>query len=173
MSHEIRTPMNAVLGFTEILRGQELDPKKASYIDNIHTSGRSLLKLINDILDLSKIEAGKMELQYRATSMTSLFHEMETVFGRKITDKGLDFIVEAGETVPAAMILDETRLRQVIVNLIGNAVKFTATGHIRLTCATEATDKTSQRLVNLTIEVEDTGIGIPTDQQDKVFEAFE
>ena len=173
MSHEIRTPMNAILGFTEILKGMEEDQKKAHYIENIHTSGKALLNLINDILDLSKIEAGKVELQHSATSITSLFKEMQTIFNQKIAGKGLEFIVEASEEIPVSLIIDETRLRQVLINLIGNAIKFTDTGHIRLSAFCKKTNIHTPSLFDLTLEVEDTGLGIPEDQQDKIFRAFE
>lgn len=173
MSHELRTPLNAILGFAEILKGVEVDAKKAQYVEYINTSGHALLTLINDILDLSKIEAGKMELQYSAISMQSFFSETRTLFDRKITDKGLELILEVGEEVPAALALDETRLRQIIINLIGNAVKFTDTGYIRLHASTEETDNASASGVELTIAVTDSGIGIPKDQQEKIFGTFE
>ena len=173
MSHEIRTPMNAVLGFTEILMGLEVDKKKAHYIDNIHTSGHALLNLINDILDLSKIEAGKLALQYDGTSVQSLFKEMQTIFQQKIADKGLNFIVEVNEQVPTSLILDEARIRQILVNLIGNAIKFTEQGEIRLNVSIQNTDIDTHSRVDLTIEVQDTGVGIPKNQQSKIFEAFE
>ena len=172
MSHEIRTPMNAVLGFAEILKARETDAKKQHQINAIYTSGKALLNLINDILDLSKIEAGKLDLQYSAVSLGTLFAEMKVIFEKKIADKGLQFDVDVDEQVPKALILDETRLRQVCINLLGNAIKFTDTGHIRLTAAVRAIESSRSR-VALTICVEDTGVGIPKDQQDKVFGAFE
>lgn len=172
MSHEIRTPMNAVLGFTEILATMEKDSKKAHYINNIHTSGRALLNLINDILDLSKIEAGKLELQYTSVSLSSLFNEMVTVFEQKAVDKGLRFIVDNSPGIPEALLLDETRLRQILINLLGNSVKFTDSGHIRLSARIKYFDQPRSQ-VDLTIIVEDTGIGISKDQHKAVFSAFE
>jgi PAS domain S-box-containing protein len=173
MSHEIRTPMNAVLGFAEILRGKELDSKKRHYIESIHSSGKALLSLINDILDLSKIEAGKMELQYSSLSIHGLFQEMKTIFDQKITDKGVKFIVESSEELPEALILDETRIRQILINLLGNAAKFTDNGHIRLAVFSRSTKDESRSMVDLVMEVEDTGMGIPLEQQGKIFDAFE
>jgi PAS domain S-box-containing protein len=173
MSHEIRTPMNAVLGFTEILKEKEHDQQKLHYIESIHSGGKALLNIINGVLDLSKIEAGKLELRYSAVSLSRLFQEMETVFGRKIRDNGLRFIVEGGEGVPEALILDETRVRQVLINLLGNAVKFTDNGHVRLTAVSRLTDNESRSRVELTLEVEDTGVGISPDQKRKIFDAFE
>jgi signal transduction histidine kinase/CheY-like chemotaxis protein len=172
MSHEIRTPLNAVLGFAQILKSMELDPKKARFIDNIHTSGKALLDLINDILDISKIEAGKLNLHYSAVSIVSLFNEIQAVFEEKITNKGLQFVVETSGEFPEALILDEIRLRQILINLLGNAVKFTDMGHIRLSAGTRSLDSSTSQ-VDLIITVEDTGVGIPPDQKNKIFGTFE
>ncbi|MCP4132921.1 MAG: histidine kinase, partial [bacterium] len=117
MSHEIRTPLNAVLGFSEILSLKEEDIKKKSYLRSIQSSGKSLLSLINDVLDLSKIEAGKLELQYSAVSIESLFNEISTIFKLRITGKGIDFEVQVDPNLPKSLLLDETRLRQMIINL--------------------------------------------------------
>lgn len=173
MSHEIRTPMNAILGFTDILRRMETDPKKSNYVNNIYASGNSLLSLINDILDLSKIEAGKLELQYSAVSVSSLFEELKIIFEQKIAEKGLDFMLEIEEQLPSVLILDGARLRQVLLNLLGNAVKFTDAGHIRLGVTSICCDSENQSQVDLMFEVEDTGVGILTDAQQKIFEPFE
>ena len=173
MSHEIRTPMNAILGFAEILHGKETDPKKSQYVNNIHASGKALLSLINDILDLSKIEAGKLDLQYSALSVTSFVEELRFIFEQKIDDKGLTFLLEIDEQLPPALILDEIRLRQVLLNLLGNAVKFTDAGHIRLGVTSGLCDSETQSQINLVFEVEDTGIGISTDAQQKIFDPFE
>ena len=172
MSHEIRTPMNAVLGFTEILKEQESDPGKTHYLENIQSSGQSLLTLINDILDLSKIEADKLELQYSATSLKDLLSEIQNIFNSKIKEQGLEFIVETEET-PPSLLVDETRLRQIIVNLIGNAIKFTNSGYIRLAIKSKPAKELGSNKVNVIVEVEDTGIGIPEDQIDNIFGAFE
>lgn len=171
MSHEIRTPMNSILGFAEILNSKETDPEKSGYLNNIHSSGKVLLSLINDILDLSKIEAGKLELQYSATSIAGLFEEMRIIFEQKILNKGLRLIIELSDTIPKALILDEIRLRQILINLIGNANKFTSSGHILISAS--ATEKSSENRVDLNLEVKDTGLGIPENQQAKIFEAFE
>ena len=169
MSHEIRTPMNAILGFTEILKSMEEDTQKYTFLESIHQSGNALLSLINDILDLSKIEAGKLELQYSSVSIRSLFKELQTVFEQKIIDKGLELVIEVSPETPSALLLDDTRLRQILINLVGNAVKFTQTGCIKLVADVVKHHST----VDLTLKVIDTGIGIPSDQQSKVFEAFE
>ena len=172
MSHEIRTPMNAILGFTDILSGLLKDPQHKHYLDSIQTAGKSLLTLINDILDLSKVEAGKLELEYRPTDVYAIFKEMQPVFAQKVEEKGLQFHIDIDAEVPRALILDEARLRQVLVNLIGNAVKFTAAGEIKIAVSAAPCDGASDR-IDLHFSVSDTGIGIPADQQEKIFAAFE
>lgn len=170
MSHEIRTPMNAILGFADILLGRESNPKKKHFIYNIQTSGNTLLQLINDILDLSKIESGKMELQYSAFSLDLLFREIETLFSQKLTDKGVQFEINVEKSVPATLLLDEMRIRQVLINLISNAVKFTEEGFVKVTAAAESR---GESLVELVISVEDSGIGIPEESRQTIFAAFE
>ena len=172
MSHEIRTPMNAILGFSELLKGRLSDSKNKSFLHSIEASGRSLLRLINDILDLSKVEAGKFELEYVSVNPHNLFHEIKTIFSQKVSQKGLDFIIDIDENLPEALLLDETRLRQILFNLIGNAVKFTAKGYVKL--AVQHIDKPDDGShLTLCIRVEDSGIGIPVENRQFVFEAFE
>ena len=171
MSHEIRTPMNAILGFTEILESLEKDDKKSYYIKSVSTSGKSLLSLINDILDLSKVEAGKLELQYTSTSLINLFSELEVLFAQKVRDKGLSISFSHDSDLPKALVLDENRLRQILINLTSNALKFTEKGFIHLStecCNTE--EKHSK--CDLTISIKDSGVGIPVDQLDTIFDAF-
>ncbi len=172
MSHEIRTPMNAVLGFTEILKGTDINAKQSHYIESIHSSGKALLSLINDILDLSKVEAGKLELQYGSVSLGNLFAELETIFQQKAADKGLKINIVIDPNTPSALVMDETRIRQVLINLIGNALKFTDKGFIRLSVECTFSESTHSQ-VGLTLKVSDSGIGIPADQCDKIFGAFE
>jgi len=172
MSHEIRTPMNAILGFAEIMKGRIEEPELSHHLESIHTSGRSLLSLINDILDLSKVEAGKLRLEYTAVSPQRLFNEMRTVFGQKIKEKGLDLIIDIPPELPKTLLLDETRLRQILINLIGNAVKFTDTGHIRLSVTYRYPGDIQHSTLDFIFSVEDTGAGIPDDQCESVFEAF-
>jgi len=171
MSHEIRTPMNAILGFTEVLDDLVSDSRQREYLSSISTSGKSLLTLINDILDLSKVEAGKLDLAYNAINPKSVFLEMDRIFSRDIGDKGLDFQIHIDPSLPEALILDEIRLRQILLNLVGNAVKFTDSGAIRLSVEKQNADYDGSTL-SLVFSVADTGNGIPTDQQDIVFDAF-
>ncbi len=172
MSHEIRTPMNAILGFTELLNEQVQEPRLKSFINTIQSAGNTLLMLINDILDLSKIEAGKMSIQNIATNPHELFKEIGDIFAMNIQKKGLDFYIEIDPDIPHSLLLDPVRLRQVLFNLLGNAVKFTETGFIKLSVQSLGVfDHLSK--MNLLIKVEDTGIGIPLEQQDRIFNVFE
>ena len=172
MSHEIRTPMNAILGFSEILREKFKDSSEHEYLDIIYNSGESLLKLIDNVLDLSKVEAGKMDLQYSPTSIEKLFKEIELLFSKKFLDKGLEMKWSIDEQIPDEILLDAVRLRQVLVNLVGNALKFTDSGYIRLQASAPYSEG-NNHLLDLGIDVEDTGVGIAEDRQEDVFEAFE
>jgi signal transduction histidine kinase/CheY-like chemotaxis protein len=171
MSHEIRTPLNAVIGFSELLGSQVKDPKQQSYLSAIQTGGRSLLTLINDILDLSKIEAGRLEIQPQPVNLQLVVEEVRQIFTMKVNEKHLELLVEYDQNIPRALVLDEARLRQVLLNLVGNAVKFTDVGHVSITVhLIEQQDIAST--VNLLLTVEDTGIGIPENQITAIFEAF-
>ncbi|MCH7867264.1 MAG: response regulator [Myxococcales bacterium] len=173
MSHELRTPLNAILGFSEILQPLISEPSQRHYFSRIRDSGKSLLRLINDILDLSKIEAGKLEVQYSVVSLSPLFREIEEFFAEKLLDKGLGFTVDIAGDVPDALLLDEIRLRQILLNIVGNAVKFTESGSITLAAKVESVDKNHSSSIDLVISVADTGIGIPESQRDKIFSPFE
>ncbi|MBE9563068.1 MAG: response regulator, partial [Proteobacteria bacterium] len=170
MSHEIRTPLNAVIGFSELLTSLVVDEKQKSYLHSIQTSGKTLLTLINDILDLSKIEAGRLDINYEIININRIFSELHQIFVIKLAEKNLEFIVDIDDNLPTALLFDEIRLRQVLLNLIGNAVKFTEIGHIKL--ASHKIDKDDPNKIDLVISVTDTGIGIPLNQQEMVFESF-
>ncbi|MGK5091101.1 ATP-binding protein [Deltaproteobacteria bacterium TL4] len=172
MSHEIRTPMNAILGFSEILEQQVGDEKQKSFLKSIQSSGSSLLTLINDILDLSKVEAGKFELEYALFHPHLLFQEMKMIFSHAIAKKKLDFRIEIDSELPEALWLDETRLRQILLNLVGNAVKFTNSGSVTLSVQVYFSKKNASQIM-LMISVKDTGIGIYEDQIELIFEAFQ
>ncbi|MEQ1546180.1 transporter substrate-binding domain-containing protein [Methyloglobulus sp.] len=172
MSHEIRTPLNAIIGFTELLNEQIKDTKLKSFVKTIQTAGHSLLTLINDILDLSKIEAGKMRIEKKVCNPHSLFNELGQMFMMNIKARNLDFILDIDSKIPENLILDATRLRQILFNLIGNAVKFTEQGHICVRARTGNEDSIRSKL-DLYIDVEDTGIGITVDQQALIFQDFE
>ncbi|PKF76835.1 hypothetical protein CW749_25125 [Vibrio sp. vnigr-6D03] len=169
MSHEIRTPMNAILGFSEILHSEEANPKKLNFINKIRTSGKALLHLINDVLDLSKVEAGKLEFHMAPTSVPKMFEELHDMFDHKATSSNLALIYEIEKGMPESLLMDENRLRQVFINLIGNAVKFTTQGYVKVTARAIPVEDDFR----LEFEIEDTGIGIKKDQIDKIFGSFE
>jgi signal transduction histidine kinase/CheY-like chemotaxis protein len=171
MSHEIRTPLNAILGFTDLLNSLITSKKQKSYLESIKAGGKNLLTLINDILDLSKVEAGKMEINYSHVNPLNIFKEIEQIFSLKISQKKIDFIIEYVGNIPKGMMLSETRLRQVLFNLIGNAIKFTSEGFIKVIVSTKNFEKDKNTLT-LVISIEDTGIGIPVEQQELIFFAF-
>jgi len=171
MSHEIRTPMNAIIGFTELLDEEVEDPKFKSYVHNIQHASHTLLRLINDILDLSKIEAGKLELKYTPTDLESLCKEVASVFELTVRKKGVEFFIDIDKSLPHILILDEIRLRQILLNLVGNAVKFTESGHITIAVRVFSSGEDPKH-VDLRLRIEDTGIGIPSDQINSIFGAF-
>ena len=169
MSHEIRTPMNAIIGFTELLYEQVKDNKLKSYVKTIQSAGNDLMLLINDILDLSKIEAGKLDIQYAATNPHVLFEELSHIFSVPLRNKGVELILEVDSDIPHSLMLDVVRLRQVLLNLLGNAVKFTQSGRITMRASVESALGSH---LKLRIDIEDTGLGIPEDQLDRIFEDF-
>lgn len=171
MSHEIRTPMNAVLGFTDLLQSRITDSQSLSYLQAIATSGKTLLTLINDILDLSKIEAGKLELHYESVNLRSLIQEIQQIFNQKAIEKNLVLTATVEDTVPDAIEIDEVRLRQILFNAVGNALKFTEQGFIQITARAQVYPNERNKY-QLEIAVKDTGIGISIDQQQRIFEAF-
>lgn len=171
MSHEIRTPLNAILGFSDLLNGVVKDPKERSYLAAISSSGRGLLTIINDILDLSKIEAGRLELQFEPVSVRQLLSEVAQVFSQKIEEKGLHLEINAAAELPEGLLTDEVRLRQILFNVVGNAVKFTDKGAIRLSAASQPC-RLDARRVDLLLSVADSGIGIPTAELGRIFETF-
>ncbi|MCP4687336.1 MAG: response regulator, partial [Desulfobacterales bacterium] len=171
MGHERRPPLNAVTGFSELLTSIVTDKKQKSYLKAIKTGGKSLLTLINDILDLSKIEAGRMEIQYASVNPLMIFNEIEQIFRIKIIAKNIQFIMDVDPSLPTALMLDETRLRQILLNIVGNAVKFTRKGSVRLTArAIYKTDAPS--VIDLALAVEDTGRGISEKEQETIFQPF-
>jgi len=171
MSHEIRTPMNAILGFAELLRGLAHGEREQSYVEAISSSGRTLLALINDILDLSKIEAGKLRLEYDALDIRTVLRNVRHIFSQKAEQKDIELTLDVALDVPASLLLDEIRLRQILFNVVGNALKFTESGHVKIRASTGAVDP-SKNAVELILEVEDTGIGISNDEQQRIFEEF-
>jgi signal transduction histidine kinase/CheY-like chemotaxis protein len=170
MSHEIRTPMNAILGFSDILSDLIIDSTQHYYLKAIKTSGKTLLQLINDILDLSKIEADKLELVYRPVSITAILDDIHLIFIQKLSEKNISFSVNVADDLPTHLLLDEIRLRQVLLNIIGNAAKFTHQGFIKITVTGKLT--ATPQYLDLLIDIDDSGIGIAADQVGIIFSAF-
>ncbi|MFP4544953.1 MAG: PAS domain S-box protein [Candidatus Kapaibacterium sp.] len=169
MSHEIRTPMNSIIGFTDLLRETVSNPKNKKYIEAINSAGKNLLNLIDDILDLSKIEAGKLVLNPEPVDIKNILNEIKEIFTLKVNQKGIDFRIITDDNIPPTLYLDETRVRQILLNLAGNAVKFTSEGFVTVTV--HADNKTEAE-TDLIFEVSDTGIGIQDEQLEIIFEAF-
>ncbi len=183
MSHEIRTPMNAILGFSELIKNFVNNKLAVEYLNGIVSSGKNLLNLINDILDLSKIESGKIDIKLEAVNFRSLIEEVKQIFFYSSKQKQLSLSFEIDSQIPEYLYIDETRFRQVLLNLVGNAIKFTNSGYVKVEIKLDNENETqikfeidnlnqNEAYINLVITVEDSGIGIPEDQQIKIFEAF-
>ncbi|MEO8405204.1 MAG: ATP-binding protein [Chitinophagaceae bacterium] len=170
MSHEIRTPMNAILGFTNLLKKRQLDNDAKVYVKAIEGSGENLLTIINDILDLSKIEAGMMRIESIPFSIRGLLHSIETMFREKMLEKKLTYHFNVQESVPDILEGDATRLTQVLVNLISNSIKFTQKGTITVDIKN---DGINEEHIRLGIIVADTGIGIDKEKLSAIFERFQ
>lgn len=172
MSHEIRTPMNGVLGMISLLLDTRLTPAQRSYAEAVKRSGEALLQVINDILDYSRIEAGKVHIVEGAFDLRATLESVCELLSPRAFEKELEIIAETDPHVPQRLMGDETRVRQVLINLVGNAIKFTRTGGVLLRARLESRSGTDDR-VRIVIEVEDTGIGMAPATLDVIFEEFQ
>ena len=180
MSHELRTPLNGILGYAQILRrDRNLDARAARGLATIHDSGQHLLNLINDILDLARMDAAKLQLSPTVVELETFLQGVTNIMRVKAEEKGLQFTIQAAPDLPPAVRVDPKRLRQILLNLLGNAVKFTDSGGLTLRVQTLSPAKPSGAYrdelphARLRFEVEDTGIGMPADQQGRIFLPFE
>lgn len=171
ISNEIRTPLNSIINFSELLSNMITGKQEKNYLNTIQIEGKELLSLINDILDLSKMEAGKLELNKAIVNINVLFYDIYQLFKSRIEDKPILFIKDLDDQVPLSLFMDDIRLQQIMVTLIDNAVKFTKKGHIKITTKKTKTYKDDNK-IDLTISIEDTGIGIPKDKLNIIFESF-
>ena len=174
MSHEIRTPMNAIIGFSNILKKKLVGNEYHPFITKIARSGNNLLELINDILDLSKIEAGQLLINKQSTNLRELFNEISIVFSEISMQKNVPIVVDVDPQLPKNLIIDAVRIRQILLNLVGNALKFTDKGSISIIVKPNQRfeDFKITKLLDLIIEVKDTGVGIPENQIHTVFQSF-
>ncbi|HNI91376.1 MAG TPA: ATP-binding protein, partial [Leptospiraceae bacterium] len=172
MSHEIRTPMNAIIGFTDLLNQTVQDETSRNYVNYISSSGNLLLKIINDILDLSKIESGKMILEPISSDLIEVCKEIIDIFSRNFKNKNLKFIFEKSKDFPKIIYLDELRLRQILFNLIANAEKFTQEGFVAVYLHFNYHQNPNMKLGDLEIRIEDSGIGISSEDLANIFSAF-
>ncbi len=170
MSHEIRTPMNGVIGMSSLLSETSLTQQQQQYTDTITSCGESLMNVINDILDFSKIESGNMELEEEDFNLRRCIEDVLDIFGKKAAQQGLELIYEIDQEVPVQIIGDGLRLRQIITNLVSNAMKFTAKGEVFV--SVHLNKVFDDETIQLEIKVADSGIGIPADKMERLFKAF-
>jgi signal transduction histidine kinase/DNA-binding NarL/FixJ family response regulator len=170
ISHEIRTPMNAILGFTELLETEIEDPRHRTYLEAVMTSGKNLMMIINDILDLSKLESGQVEIEVSSVDLRTIIDDVVRIFSLQANQKNITIEKNIDEDLPKSLYLDEIHVRQILINLVGNAIKFTTKGIVRISVVYHIIP--DDPFGSLILAIEDSGIGIPEDQQELIFESF-
>ncbi len=169
MSHEIRTPLNGIVGMVELMQLTEMSPAQRRYVETASQSSQTLLRLIDDILDLSRIEVGRLELEYAPFHLPTLIHDARVLFADQVRGKGLSLVTNVPDTANLMVVGDSHRLLQILTNLLSNAIKFTSEGGVTLMCSAEPDPGGA---IRIRFQVSDTGIGIPPGKQDAIFEAF-
>lgn len=172
ISHEIRTPLNSVIGFSDLLYSMAADERQKNYLRTIKSSGESLLGLINDILDLSKIEEGNIDLEFKETDIARVINDVINIFSLEASNKGLLLTAEIDKSIPPSLIFEEARLRQILLNLVGNGIKFTEEGSVAIHAFALPSGPGPENEVTLEIEVSDTGPGISDKDQEVIFMPF-
>ncbi len=169
MGHELRTPLNAVIGFSDLLQADQKDDEVREYAESINSAGKNLLTMINDILDLARIDTGRMSIRPAPSRISVLLSELQQLYEAPLREKGLDFETRVADEMPPVFLLDQEKLRQILSKLLSNALKFTSDGRVLVEASAQETDKDRYEL---RFVVEDTGIGIAEDQQEQIYEAF-
>lgn len=174
MSHELRTPMNGIIGFTELVLTTDLKKTQREYLENVNKSAYNLLSIINDILDFSKLEAGKLIIDNTAFKLDELIEETIDILSIKAQEKNLELVCNIDPGLPSQFFGDHVRIRQILVNLIGNAIKFTSKGEVSVAVEREIPiyEKEGRKFMDIALSVRDTGIGIPNEKIDMIFESF-
>ncbi|MFP4470331.1 MAG: response regulator [Bacteroidales bacterium] len=172
ISHEIRTPMNAVLGFTDILLGQAVEEQQEKYLNAIRSATKNLLRLIDDILDLSKIENKSLRVVFEPANPRMIFDDIENTFSKQAAEKQLGFEMLIDERLPKVLLLDEIRVRQILFNLVGNAIRFSNSGSVRMVVKVLEERKTAPE-IDISVDIHDSGPGIPPEQQKAIMDAFD